>query len=62
MGYLQRHMLEFCWNHPGSHYIHSGYETLRVARSLERRGLLHITDCGMCTSTGKPCLMVALAA
>jgi hypothetical protein len=61
MGYLQLHMLEFCRKHPGPHCIHSDCDTLRVARSLEKRGLLHITDCGMCTSTGKPCLMVTLA-
>ena len=59
LGNLQWHMLEFCQRYPGRHYISPDYETTRVARSLQRRGLLRITDCGMCTSTGKPCLMVA---
>jgi hypothetical protein len=59
LGYLQRHMLEFCRRHPGRHYISPDCETVRVARSLQRRGLLHLTDCGMCSSTGRPCLMVA---
>jgi hypothetical protein len=58
LGYLQHHMLAFCAKHPGQHSISPDSETVRVAKSLAKRGLLHITDCGMSTSTGKPCLMV----
>ena len=61
LGYLQRHMLEFCRRYPGSHTIAPDRETVRVARSLQRRGLLHVTDCGMCTASGRPVLMVSAA-
>jgi len=60
LGYLQRHMLTFCQEHPGNHTISSDYETVRVARSLQRLGLLHVTDCGMSTASGRPVLMVTL--
>jgi hypothetical protein len=59
LGYLQRHMLEFCQRHPGRHTISPDHTTVRVARSLQRRGLLHVTDCGMSTATGQPVLMVS---
>jgi hypothetical protein len=59
LGYLQRHMLAFCERCPGPHTISPDGETVRVARSLQRRGLLHITDCGMCTASGRPVLMVS---
>jgi hypothetical protein len=59
IGYLQRQMLQFCQNHPGHHTINPDRETIRVARSLQRRGLLHVTDCGMATATGRPVLMVS---
>jgi hypothetical protein len=59
LGYLQRHMLEFCQCHPGHHTISPDRETVRVALSLQRRGLLHLTDCGMATTTGQPVLMVS---
>jgi hypothetical protein len=59
LGYLQRHMLEFCQRHPGHHTISPDRETVRVARSLQRRGLLHLTDCGMSTATGQSVLMVS---
>ena len=58
LGYLQRQMLDFCQKHPGHHTISPDSETVRVARSLERRGLVHITDCGMSTAAGKTVLMV----
>lgn len=62
LGPLQQDMLDFCQARPGRHYsISPDYKTVRVARSLERRGLLHITDCGMCTSTGFPVLMISAA-
>jgi hypothetical protein len=59
LGHLQRHMLQFCFRYPGRHTIAPDFATVRVARSLERRGLLHITNCGMSTSTGQPVLMVS---
>jgi hypothetical protein len=62
LGYLQRHMLTFCQRYPGRHTIASDYETVRVARSLQRRGLLIVTDCGMCTAAGRPVLIVQIRA
>ncbi len=59
LGPLQRQMLEFCQKHPGQHTISPDSETVRVARSLQRRGLLHITDCGMSTASGRTVLMVS---
>ena len=61
LGYLQREMLQFCERHPGPHTISPDAETVRVARSLARRGLLHITDCGMATASGQTVLMVSAA-
>jgi len=52
-------MLQFCRRHPGSHTISPDRDTVRVARSLQRRGLLHVTDCGMCTASGQTVLMVS---
>lgn len=60
LGPLQLEMLEFCRKHPGHHTISPDRETRRVAQSLQRRGLLHVTDCGMATATGQPVLMVCL--
>jgi hypothetical protein len=59
LGPLQQHMLAFCQKHPGPHTISPDFETVRVARSLQRRGLLHITDCGMSTASGRSVLMVS---
>jgi len=59
IGYLQQHMLDFCKRYPGLHYIASDAETVKVARSLEKRGLLHITDCGMADARGRSVLMVS---
>ena len=59
LGHRQRQMLAFCQVHPGHHTISPDRDTVRVARSLQRQGLLHVTDCGMCTASGQPVLMVA---
>ena len=59
LGHRQRQMLAFCQAHPGHHTIGPDRDTVRVAQSLQRRGLLHITDCGMCTASGQTVLMVA---
>ena len=61
LGPLQREMLEFCRKYPGHHTISPDRDTVRVARSLQRRGLLRVTDCGMATATGQTVLMVAAA-
>jgi hypothetical protein len=61
LGPLQRQMLEFCRKYPGRHTISPDRDTVRVARSLQRRGLLRVTDCGMATATGQTVLMVAAA-
>ena len=59
IGCLQQHMLDFCKRYPGRHYITPDAQTIKVARSLESRGLLHITDCGMADARGRACLMVS---
>lgn len=58
LGYLQQQMLEFCRKYPGHHTINPDRETVRVAHSLQNRGLLHITDCGMSTNDGRTVYMV----
>ena len=60
LGPLQREMLDVCRKHPGHHTIAPDRETVRVARSLQRRGLLHVTHCGMSTANGQTVLMVCL--
>lgn len=59
LGPLQQQMLDFCRKYPGHHTISPDRETVRVARSLQRRGLLHVTDCGMSTANGQTVLMVS---
>lgn len=59
LGPRQAEMLQFCQQHPGPHTLSPDRATVRVAQSLQRRGLVHITDCGMATATGKPVLMVS---
>jgi hypothetical protein len=61
LGHHQRQLLAFCRKYPGRHTISPDWLSVKVARSLERRGLLHLTDCGMATATGRPVLMVSLA-
>ena len=55
IGYLQQHMLDFCKRYPGRHYVDP--QTVNIARSLEKRGLLRITDCGMADVRGRSILM-----
>jgi hypothetical protein len=62
LGYLQRYYYEFCLQHPGRHTVASDHETIRIIRSLQRRGLLIVTDCGMCTAAGRPVLIVQVRA
>ena len=61
LGHHQRHLLAFCQKYPGRHTISPDWLSVKVARSLERKGLLYVTDCGMATATGRPVLMVSLA-
>ena len=61
LGHHQRQMLAFCQKYPGHHTISPDWLSVKIARSLERRGLLHVTDCGMATATGRSVLMVSLA-
>ena len=61
LGYLQKQMLHFCLKHPGRHTIATDQETIRIARSLEKRGLIYIADCGMCNSSGRTVYMVSAA-
>ena len=59
LGALQLHMYTFCVEHPGPHTLSPDRATVRVAQSLQRRGLVHLTDCGMATATGKPVLLIS---
>ena len=60
LGPLQLQMLWYCRRHPDPHAINPNRDTVRVARSLEKRGLLQITDCGISATTGRPVLMISL--
>jgi len=53
-------MLDFCTRYPGHHTISPDRDTVQVALSLQRRGLLNVTDCGMATATGQTVYMVSL--
>lgn len=58
LGWRQKHMLSFCRKYPGLHTIASDKKTLSVALSLQKRGYLHLVDCGMSTATAHPVYMV----
>jgi hypothetical protein len=60
LGHHQRQLLAFCQKYPGRHYAGPDSLSVRVARSLERRGLLHVTECGMAAASGRPVLLVSL--
>jgi len=53
LGYLQRQMLRSLTRCGGRYYVPPDYTSVKVAKSLERRGLIHLTDCGMCTVAGR---------
>lgn len=53
LGYLQRQMYDFLVKSGKLRYVAPDYETVRIAKSLERRGLIKLVDCGMCTATGR---------
>jgi hypothetical protein len=60
LGHHQRQMLRFCQKYPSRHTISPDWLSVKVARSLERKGLLHVTDCGMAAASGQPVLIVSL--
>lgn len=39
------------------HSVAPDYETVKIAKSLERRNLIKLVDCGMCTATGRTVYM-----
>jgi hypothetical protein len=58
LGWRQKAMLDFVNSH-GTHRIYSINPTENnTAYSLEKRGLLRVINCGMCTATGKAVLMI----
>ena len=61
LGYLQQQMLDFLAKTGRLHTVPPDYETVRIAKSLERRGLIHLTDRGMCTASGRTVYMACIA-
>ena len=61
LGYLQQQMYDFLIKTGRTHYVSSDYETVRIAKSLERRGLIKLTDCGMCTASGRTVYMARIS-
>jgi hypothetical protein len=60
LGYLQRQMLNFIQRAPypdARFYVPADRLSIKIAKSLERRGLIHLTDCGMCTVAGRTVYM-----
>jgi hypothetical protein len=53
LGYLQRQMLRSLTRCAGRYYVPPDRLSIKIAKSLERRGLVHLTDCGMCTVAGR---------
>lgn len=53
LGYLQRQMLRSLTRCGGRYYVPPDSMSVKVAKSLERRGLIQLTDCGMCTAAGR---------
>ena len=61
LGWRQRAMLAFIGRHGLSRCYSIHPDENRVARSLERRGILRCIDCGMATHGGRTVLMVTVA-
>lgn len=53
LGHLQRQMLSSVTRSGGRCYVPPTLASIKIAKSLERRGLIHLTDCGMCTVAGR---------
>lgn len=63
LGYLQRQMLSFMQRAPypdSRFYVPADRLSIKIAKSLERRGLISLTDCGMCTAAGRTVYMAQL--
>jgi hypothetical protein len=58
LGYRQQFMLDFVSKHGADRRYTIDPDENRVAYSLQQRGLLHVIDCGMSTTTGRTVLMV----
>jgi hypothetical protein len=61
LGYLQQQMLDFLAKTNRPHTVSPDHETVRIAKSLERRRLIHLTNCGMCTASGRTVYMARIA-
>lgn len=53
LGHRQQEMLDFLVDHPGRHSLFPDAGTVRIAKSLAKYHLINLTDCGMCTATGR---------
>lgn len=58
LGWRQQAMLDFIDRHGADRTYSIHPDENRVARALERRGLLRCVDCGMATANGRTVLMV----
>lgn len=61
LGYLQQQMYDFLAKTGRTHYVPPDHETVKIAKSLERRGLIKLIDCGMCTASGRTVYMAHVA-
>jgi hypothetical protein len=63
LGPRQRNLLAYLQRFPADqrHYLPPNQRERLVAESLQRRGLVHLTDCGMNSTTGQPVLIISLA-
>lgn len=57
LGYLQRQMYDFLVKSGKLHSVAHDYKTVKIAKSLEWRGLIKLVYCGMCTATGRTVYM-----
>lgn len=61
LGYLQKQMLGFM--RPGqTYYLPPDALSVRIARSLESRGLIRLSNCGMSTAKGATVYLCHLVA
>jgi hypothetical protein len=61
LGYLQQQMYDFLAKTGRTHCVASDHKTVRIAKSIERRGLIKLIDCGMRTATGRTVYMAHVA-
>ena len=60
LGYHQQEMLDFVKRHKRTS-LGSDWLSVKVAKSLEKRGLIRLIDCGMSTNAGRTVYLVELA-